>query len=139
MSAYQLKDAVIDFISKNENDFICLNFANADMVGHTGVFNAAVRACETVDQCVKEVVEHALKYDYTLLLTADHGNSDFMINEDGSPNTAHTTNPVPLFLIDKDFKPKLKKGKLADIAPSILKLMDIPIPDEMNGLILWDI
>ena len=138
MSAYQLKDAVIDDISVNENDFICLNFANADMVGHTGVFDAAVKACETVDQCVKEVVEHALKKDYTIVLTADHGNSDFMINDDGSPNTAHTTNPVPWFLIDKEFKPKLKKGKLADIAPTILKLMDISIPEEMNGQILWE-
>jgi len=139
MSAYQLKDTVIQFINNEENDFICLNFANADMVGHTGVFDAAVKACEAVDQCVKEVVEHALKNDYAIILTADHGNSDFMINEDGSPNTAHTTNPVPWFLIDKEFKPKLKKGKLADIAPTILKLMDIPIPDEMNGQILWDI
>ena len=138
MSAFELKDSVIEFIKNEDNHFVCLNFANADMVGHTGVFDAAVKACESVDSCVKEVVESALNNNYTVILTADHGNSDFMVNEDGSPNTAHTTNPVPWFLIDNEFKPKLKKGKLAAIAPSILELMGIPIPDEMNGQILWE-
>ena len=106
------------------------------MVGHTGDFNAAIKAVETVDQCVKRVVEAGLEAGYTIFLTADHGNADFMMNEDGSPNTAHTLNPVPLFVIDKSWKGAVKPGKLGDIAPSILHMMGLPIPAEMTGNIL---
>jgi 2,3-bisphosphoglycerate-independent phosphoglycerate mutase len=109
-----------------------LNFANADMVGHTGDYNAVIKAVETVDACTKRVVEAGLKSKYSFIIIADHGNSDYMINADGSPNTAHTTNPVPCILIDPHYK-KIKEGKLADIAPTILKLMDVPVPKEMNG------
>ena len=116
--------------------FICLNFANADMVGHTGVWNAVIKAVETVDSCVKKVVETALEKEYAIFLTADHGNADYEINEDGSPNTAHTLNPVPFFIIDKSWKGNIQPGKLGDIAPTILKMMDIDIPAEMTGEIL---
>jgi len=141
MSAIEVTDAVVAEISFKEGvrerlpDFICLNYANADMVGHTGVFAAVVRAVETVDACLKRVVEAGLKNGYSFLITADHGNADFMINSDGTPNTAHTTNPVPLFLIDSDYK-NINDGRLSDIAPTILKLMEIGIPKEMTGKIL---
>ena len=108
------------------------------MVGHTGVLEAAIKAAETVDKCVERVVTTGLKNGYTIFLTADHGNSDYMINEDGSPNTAHTLNPVPFFIIDKDWKGKIKPGKLGDIAPTILTMMGLPIPKEMTGEILID-
>jgi 2,3-bisphosphoglycerate-independent phosphoglycerate mutase len=117
-------------------DFICLNYANADMVGHTGVWPAVVKAVETVDQCVKKVVDAALENNYTVFLTADHGNADYMKNEDGSPNTAHSLNPVPLFIIDKEWQGNIKPGKLGDIAPTILTFMGIPIPSEMTGDVL---
>ncbi|MEN9523781.1 MAG: hypothetical protein RL065_2158 [Bacteroidota bacterium] len=136
MSAYLVKDTIVAEIKKAEVDFVCLNFANADMVGHTGVLDAVIKAVKTVDECVKEVVETALEKGYTILLTADHGNADYMINADGSPNTAHSKNPVPLFFIDKTEKPNLKNGKLADLAPTILTWMGIEIPKEMNGEIL---
>ncbi len=137
MSAIPVKDAVVKELNNKSADFICLNFANADMVGHTGVFSAIIKAVETVDFCVKEVVEAALKNDYAVFLTADHGNAEFAINDDGTPNTAHTKNPVPLFFIDNDMKPKLKRGgKLGDIAPTILKVMGIDIPPQMDGTIL---
>jgi 2,3-bisphosphoglycerate-independent phosphoglycerate mutase len=136
MSAIPVKDAVVKELNDKSADFICLNFANADMVGHTGVFSAVEKAVETVDTCVKEVTEAALKNGYAVFLTADHGNAEFKINDDGTPNTAHTKNPVPLFFIDSDIKPKLKSGKLADIAPTILKVMGIDIPSQMNGTIL---
>lgn len=136
MSAYHLTDAIIPEINNESADFICLNFANADMVGHTGVWEAAIKAAETVDDCVSRIVPAALNHGYAVFLTADHGNSDYMINEDGSPNTAHTLNPVPLFLISNDFKGTLKKGKLGDIAPTILSYMDINIPVEMTGDVL---
>lgn len=136
MSAADIRDAIIPEIKKGEADFICLNFANPDMVGHTGVFEAAVKACETVDSCVKSVVEAALENDYATIIIADHGNSDFMINEDGSPNTAHTTNLVPCILVDNKFTGQLKDGKLGDLAPTILKMMDLDIPEEMTGDIL---
>jgi 2,3-bisphosphoglycerate-independent phosphoglycerate mutase len=106
------------------------------MVGHTGVWEAAIKAAETVDACVKQVVEAALANGYTVFLTADHGNADFMKNKDGSPNTAHTLNPVPLFIIDKEWKGEIKPGKLGDIAPTILHFMGLPIPGEMTGNIL---
>ena len=136
MSAYELTDAIIPEIEKESADFICLNYANADMVGHTGVWEAAIKAVETVDRCVERVVTAALKQDYAIFLTADHGNADYMINEDGSPNTAHTLNPVPLFIIDNEFRGIVKSGKLADIAPTILTMMKIPIPSQMTGEVL---
>jgi 2,3-bisphosphoglycerate-independent phosphoglycerate mutase len=136
MSAYQVTDAIVPEIEKETADFICLNFANTDMVGHTGVFSAAVKAAETVDKCVQRVVTAALAHGYTVFLTADHGNADYMINDDGSPNTAHTMNLVPLFVIDKEWRGTVKPGKLADIAPSILTMMHLPIPSEMTGNVL---
>lgn len=138
MSAVEVSEAVIKEIKETKPDFICLNFANADMVGHTGVWEAVIKAVETVDHCVEKVVTAALENDYTILLTADHGNADYEINEDGSPNTAHTTNPVPLFLIDKTSKGNIHAGKLGDIAPTILKIMGLSIPAEMKGNILID-
>lgn len=131
MSANDIKDAIIPELKKQEADFICLNFANADMVGHTGVFKAAIKAAETVDSCLKDVVTTALENDYTTIIIADHGNSEKMINKDGSVNTAHTTNPVPLILVDKDIK-KIHQGSLANIAPTILELMGIDKPNEMD-------
>lgn len=133
MSAEDIQNAINAELSKQEIDFVCLNFANPDMVGHTGVFEAAVKACETVDNCTKSVVETALENNYTCIIIADHGNSDYMVNEDGSPNTAHTTNLVPCILVDKDYKPKLENGKLGDLAPTILELMGVEKPAEMTG------
>jgi len=136
MSAIEVTSAILQEIENNPPDFICLNFANADMVGHTGVWNAVIKAVETVDQCVEKVVTAALKQDYVIFLTADHGNADYEINEDGSPNTAHTLNPVPLFVIDNEWKGRVQPGKLGDIAPSILTMMGLPIPAEMTGTVL---
>ncbi|WP_417876442.1 2,3-bisphosphoglycerate-independent phosphoglycerate mutase [Winogradskyella sediminis] len=131
MSVYELTDALVPELKKGDVDFVCLNFANGDMVGHTGVMQAAIEACEHVDKCVKEVVNAALDNDYTTILIADHGNCETMINPDGSPNTAHTTNPVPVILIDKDLK-AINDGILGDIAPTILKLIGIPQPKAMT-------
>jgi len=131
MSAFELKDALVAELKKEEVDFVCLNFANGDMVGHTGVMEAAIKACETVDTCVKQVIETALAHDYTTIVIADHGNCETMINSDGSPNTAHTTNPVPVILVDKDLK-HIQNGVLGDIAPTILALMGIEKPDAMT-------
>ncbi len=131
MSAYEIRDALIPELKKGEVDFVCLNFANGDMVGHTGVMAAAIKACEAVDQCVKDVVTVALDNNYTTILIADHGNCETMINPDGSPNTAHTTNPVPIILIDKDLK-HIDSGILGDVAPTILKLMGIEQPKAMT-------
>ncbi|HUR09961.1 MAG TPA: 2,3-bisphosphoglycerate-independent phosphoglycerate mutase [Flavitalea sp.] len=136
MSAIELTEKLLPEIRKGETNFICLNYANADMVGHTGVWDAVIKAVETVDACVEKVVTLALEMGYTIFLTADHGNADYMINEDGTPNTAHTLNPVPFFVIDKTWKGKVKKGKLADVAPTILTMMQLPIPVEMTGEIL---
>lgn len=136
MSAAEVTEAVTAEIINKQPDFICLNFANADMVGHTGVWNAVIKAVETVDSCVERVVTTALKYDYTIFLTADHGNADYEINPDGTPNTAHTLNPVPLFIIDNQWKGNIVPGKLGDIAPTILTMMQLPIPAEMKGNIL---
>ena len=131
MSAYELRDALIPELKKGEVDFVCLNFANGDMVGHTGVMEAAIKACEVVDECVKDVITVALENDYTTILIADHGNCETMINPDGTPNTAHTTNPVPIILIDKELK-NIKDGVLGDIAPTILKLIGLEKPTEMT-------
>ncbi len=131
MSAYELKDALIPELEKEEVDFVCLNFANGDMVGHTGVMEAAIKACEAVDDCVKDVLNTALEHNYTTLLIADHGNCETMINPDGTPNTAHTTNPVPVILIDKELN-HIKDGILGDMAPTILKLMGIEQPAAMT-------
>lgn len=136
MSAKEIRDKIIVELDKKEVDFVCLNFANPDMVGHTGVFGAAVIACETVDSCAQAVTEAALKNGYTVIIIADHGNADMMINDDGTPNTAHTTNLVPFILVDKDYKPELRKGKLGDLAPTILTLMGVPIPPQMTGNVL---
>ena len=135
MSAYEIKDSIIPEINSNSADFICLNFANPDMVGHTGNFDAAVKACETVDTCLKEIVESSINNNYSIIIIADHGNSDVMKNNDGSPNTAHTTNPVPIIVIDSKTD-KVNDGILADIAPTILNIMDIDIPEKMSGKIL---
>jgi 2,3-bisphosphoglycerate-independent phosphoglycerate mutase len=138
MSANDIKDKIIVELNKKEPDFICLNFANPDMVGHTGVFEAAVKACETVDACAQQVTEAALKNGYTTIIIADHGNADMMINEDGTPNTAHTTNLVPCVLVDDSYKGKLKDGKLGDLAPTILTLMGVAIPSQMTGNVLLE-
>lgn len=136
MSAFELTEMLLPEIKNQSAEFICLNFANADMVGHTGVWDAVVKAVETVDTCVEKVVTAALENEYAILLTADHGNADYIINEDGSPNTAHTLNPVPLFVIDNQWRGEVKPGKLGDIAPTILTLMNIPVPKEMTGKVL---
>jgi 2,3-bisphosphoglycerate-independent phosphoglycerate mutase len=131
MSAYEITDSLVKEIESGKQDFICLNFANGDMVGHTGSMKAAIKACEAVDKCVETVINCANKNNYTTILIADHGNCETMINADGTPNTAHTTNPVPVILIDKDLK-NIKNGILGDIAPTILKLMGVKKPKEMT-------
>ena len=131
MSAYELKDALCEDLKKGEADFVCLNFANGDMVGHTGMMDAAIKACETVDICAKEVIETGLDNGYSILLIADHGNCETMMNPDGSPHTAHTTNPVPFILIDKEIK-SINSGVLGDIAPTILELIGVKQPEEMT-------
>jgi 2,3-bisphosphoglycerate-independent phosphoglycerate mutase len=136
MSALEVTDALLPEIRKQSADFICLNYANADMVGHTGVWNAVIKAVETVDQCVKEIVTAGLENGYTIFLTADHGNADYIVNEDGTPNTAHTKNLVPFFIIDNEWHGKIKPGKLGDIAPTILTMMKLPIPEQMTGKVL---
>ncbi len=134
MSAFGIRDAIVPELIKGEVDFVCLNFANADMVGHTGVFEAAVKACETVDQCVQAVVTTGLEHGYASIIIADHGNSDYMRNDDGSPNTAHSLNLVPCILVSNSFKNPIKDGKLADMAPTILEIIGIPKPEEMTGV-----
>lgn len=137
MSAWDIHDKIIPEITQENAHFICLNFANPDMVGHTGDLQAAIKACETVDQCVSKIVPLALEHGYSTLIIADHGNSETMINPDGSPNTAHTTNPVPLILVDKSIK-FIRSGVLGDIAPTVLKLMDLDIPKAMTQTSLID-
>jgi 2,3-bisphosphoglycerate-independent phosphoglycerate mutase len=136
MSAFAIRDAIVPELENKTADFICLNFANPDMVGHTGVFEAAVKACETVDACAQAVVTAALKSDYACIVIADHGNADMMINPDGTPNTAHTTNLVPFILVDNNYRGTLKSGKLGDLAPTILELMGIAQPVDMDGVSL---
>ncbi len=137
MSAADLRDALIPELEKGEVDFVCLNFANPDMVGHTGVFEAVVKAVETVDACAEAVVKAGLAHGYSFIIIADHGNADVMMNEDGSPNTAHSTNLVPCILVDTDFHPTLQNGKLGDVSPTILKLMGVAQPKEMTGVPLF--
>ena len=131
MSAFDIKDALIPELKKQEADFVCLNFANGDMVGHTGSMEAAIKACEAVDVCAQHVIEAAIENEYSVLILADHGNCETMYNEDGSPHTAHTTNPVPLILVDSDYK-LIKNGILGDVAPTILALLDLEKPDIMT-------
>jgi len=136
MSAADIRDKIIPELEKGDADFVCLNFANPDMVGHTGVFEAAVKACETADHCASSVVEAARGNGYSSIIIADHGNSDIMVNPDGSPHTAHTTNMVPCILVDDAFNGTIKDGKLGDLAPTICKMIGVPIPAEMSGEIL---
>ena len=136
MSAYEVTEAILPELKNKSADFVCLNYANADMVGHTGVWNAVIKAVETVDSCVEKVVIAALENDYAVFLTADHGNADYEINENGTPNTAHTLNLVPFFIIDNNWHGTVSPGKLGDIAPTILTMMNLPIPNEMKGTIL---
>ncbi|WP_345947827.1 2,3-bisphosphoglycerate-independent phosphoglycerate mutase [Mucilaginibacter sp. PAMB04274] len=135
MSAEGIRDAILPELQSRWADFICLNFANTDMVGHTGVFDAVVKAAETVDRCVQTLVEVGTANGYSFIIIADHGNADYMVNEDGSPNTAHTTNLVPCIIIDKDVT-HIENGKLGDIAPTILKLLGVAIPETMTGNVL---
>ena len=135
MSAFKVKDAIVSELKKQEADFICLNFANGDMVGHTGVYEAILKALEAVDKCVNEVVETAKANGYTCLIIADHGNADYTINPDGTPNTAHSLNPVPCILVSNQYK-KINNGILADVAPTILAIMGMDIPEEMTGKVL---
>ena len=135
MSAYEITTAIVDDIQNNQPDFICLNYANTDMVGHTGVFSAGIKAAEVVDECLKNLIAKCLEYDYEALIIADHGNSDYMINEDGSPHTAHTLNPVPCILVSKDINGRsLKDGRLADVAPTLLEMMKVEKPALMTGV-----
>ncbi|MEL6534710.1 MAG: 2,3-bisphosphoglycerate-independent phosphoglycerate mutase [Bacteroidota bacterium] len=139
MSAEDIRDNINQALTKEEVDFVCLNFANPDMVGHTGVFEAAVKACETADNCAKAVTETANAHGYDVIIIADHGNSDIMINQDGTPNTAHTTNLVPCFLVGNEVADiNLKDGKLGDLAPTILSLMGIAVPKAMTGEVLLE-
>jgi len=135
MSAAGITEAILKELKAGWPDFVCLNFANPDMVGHTGVFEAVIKAVETADSCAKQVVEAGIENGYSFIILADHGNSEFMVNNDGSANTAHTTNLVPCILIDDDYK-SIKDGKLGDVAPTILAIMDIPIPEIMTGDVL---
>ncbi|HIS34407.1 MAG TPA: 2,3-bisphosphoglycerate-independent phosphoglycerate mutase [Candidatus Avirikenella pullistercoris] len=132
MSAYEVKDAIVEELKKGEASFICLNFANGDMVGHTGVYEAIIKAVKAVDECAKAVVETAKANGYTVLVTADHGNADYAINSDGTPNTAHSLNPVP-FIVVSDTVKSVQNGVLADVAPTVLKLMGIEQPADMTG------
>ncbi len=132
MSAFDIRDKIVPELKRESVDFVCLNFANTDMVGHTGVFSAAVKAAEAVDSCVGTIIDTALAHGYTSLILADHGNSDYMINDDGSPNTQHSLNLVPLIVVDAHFNGVLRPGRLANVAPTILKLMGIEKPSEMN-------
>ncbi len=135
MSANELTSLIVPELERGEPDFVCLNFANPDMVGHTGVFSAVVKALETVDACLKQVVEAGKKHNYSFIIIADHGNADYMVNPDGTPNTAHTTNPVPCILLDDRYT-NIQNGRLADVAPTLLKLMEIGSPKEMTGTAL---
>lgn len=135
MSAFLVKDAIVGELNKKTHDFICLNFANGDMVGHTGIYSAIQKAIQAVDQCVSEVVEAAKANGYEVIIIADHGNADYALNDDGTPNTAHSLNPVPIILVSDKYK-SVEKGILADVAPTVLSIMGLPIPSEMEGKVL---
>lgn len=135
MSAWEVKDAIVRDLNTGKHDFVCLNFANGDMVGHTGVYSAIEKAVATVDACVGEVVDAARKNGYDVLIIADHGNADNAVNPDGSPNTAHSLNPVPCILVTNDYK-SIKHGILADVAPTLLTIMGVKVPEEMTGKVL---
>jgi len=137
MSALPLTQKILAALDQNQYDFICLNFANTDMVGHTGVWEAIIKAAETVDACVEQLYQKALSMGYQMVIIADHGNSDEAKNPDGSPNTAHSMNPVPCFIVSPACKQLDQAGKLADVAPTILKMMNLPIPSEMDGNCLF--
>ena len=132
MSAAEVTSTIVSELQKGETDFVCLNFANPDMVGHTGVYEAVIKAVETIDTCARQVVEAGVENGYSFMIIADHGNADFVINEDGSPNTAHSTNPVPCILIDSDYL-SIKNGVLADVAPTLLSILEVKQPSEMTG------
>jgi 2,3-bisphosphoglycerate-independent phosphoglycerate mutase len=132
MSAYEVADKLVGALDEQKYDFICLNFANGDMVGHTGIYDAIVKAVKAVDECVAKVVESAKKNGYEVVVIADHGNADNAVNPDGTPNTAHSLNPVPIVVVSDRVK-SVKEGILADVAPTVLKLMGLPQPAEMNG------
>ena len=136
MSAYDITNVIVPELENGTADFVVLNFANTDMVGHTGVFSAAVKAAEVVDECIQKVATTAYDNGYAVFILADHGNSDVMINPDGSPNTQHSTNLVPLIVMDKEHTWNLTPGKLGDVAPTILKVMGVDIPEEMTGNII---
>jgi 2,3-bisphosphoglycerate-independent phosphoglycerate mutase len=137
MSAFEVKDAIVKELKYGTHDFICLNFANGDMVGHTGIYSAIQTAVKAVDQCVGEAVETAKANGYTVVIIADHGNADFAVNPDGSPNTAHSLNPVPIIIVTDKYK-KVSNGILADVAPTILSIMGLRIPAEMTGKVLCE-
>ena len=138
MSAYQVKDALVEQLNKKKFDFICLNFANGDMVGHTGVYDAIVKAVKAVDACVRDVVEAAKANGYEVVVIADHGNADHAENPDGTPNTAHSLNPVPIIVVSDRVK-SVRNGVLADVAPTVLKLMGLSQPPEMTGKVLVEL
>ncbi len=133
MSAYEVKDKLVEAISKDEYDFIVVNFANGDMVGHTGIYPAIEKAVETIDNCVRDVVEAAKNTGYSVIIIADHGNCDNAINPDGTPNTAHSLNPVPCVYVSGDTDATVENGILADVAPTLLHIMGLPQPKEMTG------
>ncbi|MHC1705679.1 MAG: 2,3-bisphosphoglycerate-independent phosphoglycerate mutase [Tenuifilaceae bacterium] len=135
MSAFEVKDAIVQELKNKTHDFICLNFANGDMVGHTGIYEAITKAIKAIDSCVHDVVETAKANGYTIIIIADHGNADYAVNPDGSPNTAHSLNPVPIILVSDKYK-KVENGILSDVAPTVLSIMGLPIPVEMTGKIL---
>ena len=136
MSAPIVRDIIVPELLNQTSDFVCLNFANGDIVGHTGVYEAICKAVTAVDSCVKDVVEAAQKGGYEIIIIADHGNADYAINEDGSANTAHSLNPVPFIYVSENKNAKLKNGILADVAPTLLSLMGLEIPSEMTGHVL---
>ncbi|MBO5824122.1 MAG: alkaline phosphatase family protein, partial [Prevotella sp.] len=133
MSAYEVKDKLVEAINTQQYDFIIVNFANGDMVGHTGIYNAIAKAVVAVDNCVKDVIEAAKANDYEAIIIADHGNADNAVNEDGSPNTAHSLNPVPFIYVTNNNSATVKNGRLADVAPSILHIMGLEKPADMTG------